>query len=162
MISVARFVMRSDPFMDTPMPQRVRSSRPQVSDRPAGRDALGCRDDGVGVNAVVPIEVGERAGLPKVLDTQRAHAMTADCADPGEGGRMTVEYRHDATMARHASEQAFDMRTRMHLPSFTRSLRGSPTGIEPVGRRDRKEANVSAILGHQSNGLDRYGSIAPE
>ena len=134
----------------------------QVSDRAAGCDALGCCDNGVGVNAIVTIEVGERAGLPKVLDAQRAHAMIEDCADPGEGGRMAVEHRHDATMARHASEQAFDMRTRMQLPSLTRSLRGGPTGIEPVGRRDREEAQVPAILGHQSNGLDRYGSIAPE
>ena len=52
----------------------------QVSDRPAGCDALGCCDNGVGVNAIVTIEVGERAGLPKVLDAQRAHAMTEDCA----------------------------------------------------------------------------------
>ena len=134
----------------------------QVSDRPAGCDALGCCDNGVGVNAIVTIEVGERAGLPKVLDAQRAHAMTEDCADPGEGGRMAVDRGDHAAVRRHVCEQPLDVRARMHEAALARALRRSPAGIEPVGRRDREEANVSAILGHQSNGLDRYGSIAPE
>jgi hypothetical protein len=29
-----------------------------------------------------PIEIGKSAGLPKVLDAERPHAMTGDCADP--------------------------------------------------------------------------------
>jgi len=52
----------------------------RISDRPAGCDALRCRDDGIGVDAVVPIEVGERAGLPKVLDAKWAHGLPVSSA----------------------------------------------------------------------------------
>jgi chaperonin GroEL (HSP60 family) len=53
-----------------------------VADRPAGRER-GCgRDDGVGVDAVVAIEVRYRAGLPEMLHAQRAHAMAVHAAEP--------------------------------------------------------------------------------
>jgi hypothetical protein len=44
----------------------------------------------------VPIEIGKSAGLPKVFDAERPHAMTADGVNPGEGRRMPIENRHDA------------------------------------------------------------------
>jgi hypothetical protein len=39
-----------------------------VADRPAGRDGLRRGDNGVGVDTVVAVEVGQRSGLPEVLD----------------------------------------------------------------------------------------------
>jgi hypothetical protein len=104
----------------------------------------------------VPIEVGERTSLPKVLDTKRANAMTADRADPGKGRRVAIEHRHDAAMGRQIGEQALDMRTRMHKPALARSLRRGPAGVETVRRGDGEEAYVPAVLGHQSDGLDRF------
>jgi hypothetical protein len=37
-------------------------------------------DDGIGIDSVVPIELGERAGLTEMLDPERAYAMAADRA----------------------------------------------------------------------------------
>ena len=42
--------------------------RAQVPDRAAGRDRLRRGDDGVGVDAVVPIKVGNGAGLAEMLN----------------------------------------------------------------------------------------------
>src|SRR5262249_48286329 len=88
--------------------------RPQMPDRTAGGDRLRRRDDGVGVDAVVAIEVGDRAGLAEVLDPERAHAMAAYGAEPGERRRVAVEHGDDAAMGRHVGKQPLDMRTRVH------------------------------------------------
>ena len=57
-----------------------RLKRPKMADRSPGRHRLRCSDDGVGIDAIVPIEVGDRAGLAEVLDAEGAHAMAADPA----------------------------------------------------------------------------------
>ena len=109
----------------------------------------------------MPIEIGKRAGLPKVLDAKRPHAMTGDCADPGEGRRMPIENRHDAAIGRHVGEQTFNVRSRMYKPTLTGALRGGPASVEPIRRRDGEEAHVPAVLGHQSDGLDCFGRDRP-
>src|SRR5437763_78269 len=45
-------------------------------------DTLGGSEDRIHVEAVVAVELGERAGLAEVLDTERAHAVAADAAEP--------------------------------------------------------------------------------
>ncbi len=47
-----------------------------MADWAAGRNRLCCSDDGVSVNAIVPIELGERAGLAEMLDAQRARSVS--------------------------------------------------------------------------------------
>src|SRR5262249_42860041 len=69
-------------------------------DRAPGRKRRRRRDDGVGVDAVVPIKLRDRAGLPEMLDAERAHAMAVDGAEPGERRRMAVEHGDDAAMGR--------------------------------------------------------------
>ena len=53
-----------------------------MPDRPARRQRRRRRDDGIGVDAVVPIKLGDRAGLPEMLHAERAHAMAVDGAEP--------------------------------------------------------------------------------
>ena len=53
------------------------SHRLEMPDRPAGRDHLGGGDDALGVDAVMAVEVGDRAGLAEMLDAERAGAMAA-------------------------------------------------------------------------------------
>jgi hypothetical protein len=53
-----------------------------VPHRCASGQGFGCVNDGVGVDAVVAVEVGNRAGLPKVLDAERFDAVAADAAEP--------------------------------------------------------------------------------
>src|SRR6185437_9055227 len=67
--------------------------RLQMTDRAARRDGLRRGDDGIRVDAVVPVEVGERAGLAEMLDAERARAMAGDRTEPGERRRMAVEHR---------------------------------------------------------------------
>ena len=60
-------------------------------------------------------------------------------------------------MGRQFGEQPLDVRARVHKPALTRALRRGPAGIEPVGRGDRKQADVAAIFRHQSDRLDGFG-----
>src|SRR4030095_2460335 len=49
-----------------------------------------CRiDDGVGVDAVVAVEVGDSAGRAKMLDAERLDAGAADAAEPAQRRRVT-------------------------------------------------------------------------
>ena len=75
-----------------------------MTDRPAWRDGFGSSNDGVRVDAVVGVEILDRAGLPEMLDTERTHAMTGDRAKPAERCRMTIDHADNAAMARQRSE----------------------------------------------------------
>src|SRR5262249_46381404 len=77
---------------DAPSVPPTLRQRLEVADRAARGEGGGGRDDGVGVDAVVAIEVGDRAGLPEMLDPERAHAVAVDGAEPGERGGMAVEH----------------------------------------------------------------------
>src|SRR5258708_37382621 len=96
-----------------------------------------------------------------MLDAERAHAMAADGAEPGERRRMTVEYGDDPAMGRTIGHELFDMRARVHEPALARALRRGPAGVEPVGRGDGKQADVAAVLGHQPDRLDRLRHHRP-
>src|SRR5947207_15256683 len=63
-----------------------------VPHRGAGGDGFGGVDDGVGVDAVVAIEVIDRPGLPKMLDAERFRLVAAHAAEPAEGGGMAVHH----------------------------------------------------------------------
>src|ERR1044071_2255605 len=101
-----------------------------MPDRPAGRDRLRAGDDRVGVDAVVAIELRNRAGLAEMLDAERAGAMAKDRAKPAERRRMRVADRHDAAMRRHIGKEALDVRARVHQPALARALRGGPARSE--------------------------------
>src|SRR5215831_246944 len=92
--------------------------RLEVPDRPARRQRRRRRDDGIGVDAVVPIKLRDRAGLPEMLDAERAHAVTAHGAEPGERRRMAVEHGDNPAMGWHIGHELFDMRARMHKPAL--------------------------------------------
>ena len=124
---------------------------------PPRRDCLGGGDDGVGVDAVVAVEILDRAGLAEMLDAERPHAVAMDGAEPRQSRRMAVEHADDAAMRRQAGEQPLDMRAGVHETALARPARRGPAGIETVRRRDGQEPDVAAILRHQADGLDRFG-----
>ena len=68
---------------------------------------------------------------------------------------MAVEHGDEAAMRRHVREQPLDMAAGVDEAALARPLRRRPAGIEAVGRGDRQEADVAAVLGHQADGLDR-------
>ena len=128
-----------------------------MADRAARRNGLSRRDDGIGVDAVMPVELGERSGLAEMLDAQGAYAMAGDGAKPCQGRRMAVEHGDNAAMRRHVAKQPLDMRACVHQTALTRSLGSGPAGVEPVGGSDREQADVAAVLRHQADGLDCLG-----
>ena len=80
-----------------------------VPHRRAGGEAFGCIDDGVGIHAVVAVEVVDGAGLAELLDAERLDAMPAHAAEPAECGGMTIDHGDDAAVARQRRQQSFDM-----------------------------------------------------
>src|SRR5262249_39668054 len=94
----------------------------QMPYRPPARQRLRRRDDRLGVDAIVPVEIADRTGLAEMLDPERAHAVTGDGAEPGERRRMTVEHGDDAAMRRHVVEQPLHMRARMDEAALARPL----------------------------------------
>src|SRR5580704_135721 len=134
-----------------------RSNNPEMPYRAPRRDRLRRGDDGVGVDAVVAVEVLDRAGLAEMLDAERSHAVAMNGAEPRQSRRMTVQHADDAAMPRQVGEQPLDMAAGMNQTAFARPARRSPAGIETVRRRDGQEPDVAAILRHQADGLDGLG-----
>jgi hypothetical protein len=64
-------------------PYVILRQRLQMPDRTAGRDSLRGGDDGVGVDAVVAVQLGKRSGLAEMLDAERTRAVAGDRAEPG-------------------------------------------------------------------------------
>src|SRR5580704_15989694 len=123
-----------------------------MADRPPWRDRLRRGNDGVGVDAVVAVEVPDRAGLAEMLDAERPHAMAVDGAEPSQSRRMTVEHADDAAMARQAGEQPLDVGAGVNQAALARPACRGPAGVETVGRSDSKQPDVAAILCHQADG----------
>ena len=88
--------------------QRINPAH-QVADRTPWRDRLGGGDNGVGVDAIVPVEVRDRTGLAEMLDPKRTDLVAIDGAEPGERRRMAVEHADNAAMRRQAGHQPFNM-----------------------------------------------------
>ena len=133
----------------------MRLQHSEMADRPARCDALRGGDDGVGVDAVVPVKVRDRAGLAEMLDPERPHAMAVDRAEPGEGCGVSVEHRDDAAVRRQIAEESLDVRAGMDEPAIAGAQRRGPAGVEPVGRSHCQQADVTTILRHQPDRLDR-------
>src|SRR5438445_6480283 len=99
--SMPKSLQRAVCIARTPNDQTRRSfgvlrQRLEVADGPARRQRR-CRcDDGIGVDAVVAIEIRDRAGLPEMLDAERAHAMAVHGAEPGERCRVAVDHGYDS------------------------------------------------------------------
>ena len=109
-----------------------------MADRAARRNGLSRRDDGIGIDAVMPVELGERSGLAEVLDAQGAYAMAGDGAKPCEGRRMAVKHADDPPIRRHDAKQPLGYASvrapdRAHALVAQRSAR-----VEPVGGSDRE------------------------
>src|SRR5262245_35560048 len=69
------------------LPRALRQ-RLEMPDGPARGQGRGRGHDGVGVDAVVAIKLGNRAGLAEMFHPERPHPMALDGAEPGQRGRM--------------------------------------------------------------------------
>jgi hypothetical protein len=73
---------------------------PQIANRAPERCCIGCMNDGIGVNAMVTIEIGDSASLSKVLDAEPFGAVPIDSPKPSKRCGMAVEDGYDAAVAR--------------------------------------------------------------
>src|SRR5260370_1373974 len=126
-----------------------------VPHRRAGGEAFGRVDDGVGIDAVVAVEVIDRAGLAEMLDAERLDTMPAHAAEPAERRGMTVDHGDDATVARQRRQQFFDMAEWQPAAVTPHPARRGPPRMQPVCRRDRKQADIPAAFANETDGLDR-------
>src|SRR5882724_7808668 len=118
-----------------------------VPHRRAGGQAFRGVDDGVGVDAVVAIEVIDGPGLAEMFDTERFDAVAVHAAEPAERGRMAVDHGHDAAVARKRRKQFLDMAEMRYPAAVAPQLaRRGPSGKQPVGRGDRQQTDVAATL----------------
>src|SRR5512143_1115057 len=118
-----------------------------MEDRGAGGEAFGRIDDGVGIDAVVAVEVGNRAGLAELLDAERLDAVAADAAEPAQRRRMTVDHGNDAAVTGELRQQFLDMAQMLHAPALAPQFpRGGPACMQAVRRGDREQADVASAL----------------
>src|SRR5258708_6288876 len=80
-----------------------------VPHRRARGQGFRCVEDGVGVHAVVAIEVVDGAGLAEMLDPERLDPVAAYAAEPAQRGGMAVDHGDDAAVARQRRQQMVDM-----------------------------------------------------
>src|SRR6185369_14895516 len=77
--------------------------------RRAGGQTLRRIDDGVGVHAMMPVEIVDGAGLAEMFDAQRLDAVAANAAEPAQRRRMAVDYGDEAAIARQRRQQSLDV-----------------------------------------------------
>lgn len=66
---------------------------------PAGAEMIDRRHDGIGIDLKMPVEIGNRPGLAKMLDPQGNRLMPFDAADPRDSCRMAIGDRHQNGVA---------------------------------------------------------------
>lgn len=65
--------------------------------------------DGIRIDLVVPVQVGDGAGLAEVFDAEGGGHVAGDGADPGQRGRVAVSDRDQRRIARHFCHQPLDL-----------------------------------------------------
>src|SRR5262245_65777667 len=106
-----------------------------MPDRPAGRDRLCRRDDGIRIDAIVAVKIGQRTGLAEMPNTEWPHPVTGDSAEPSPRRRMPTGDPDDPAMPGYVCEQALTVGARMHEPSLPRTLTRRPAGPDGTSRR---------------------------
>ena len=102
-----------------------------MPDRTAGNDCFGSSDDPGSIDAEVPVEIGDRAGLTEMLDSQRAGAVAMDRSQPGERCRMPVDDRHEPALRRNIGKEALDVAIGVNESVLAPNARSRPCGQRP-------------------------------
>lgn len=118
-----------------------------MANRAAGRDRLSRMQNGIRVDAVMAVEVGNRPSLPEMLHSQWADAMTVDRTEPRQGRRMAIKDSDEAAMGRDLHQQTLNVGAGVQEPVFTGTAGRGPAGVEAIGRCDSEQADVAPILG---------------
>ena len=126
-----------------------------MADRAARRNGLSRRDDGIGIDAIMPVELGERSGLAEVLDAQGAYAMAGNGAKPCEGRRMAVKHGDNPAMRWHVAKQPLDVRACVDETALRRAL----GAVQPALSRSA-EVIASSPTSRRSSAIRPTAAIA--
>src|SRR5215472_16762984 len=77
----------------------------EIADRPARRDHLRGGNDGIGVYAIVSVQLVNRSGLTEMLDPERTNPVAIDRAKPRQSRGVSVQHCDDAAMPGQISQQ---------------------------------------------------------
>ncbi len=82
-----------------------------------------------------------------MLDPERLDPVAAYAAEPAQRGGMAVDHGDDAAVARQRRQQLFDMAEILHpAPVAAQFSRRGPPRMQPVGGRDRQQADIPAAF----------------
>src|SRR3954452_25037716 len=131
--------LRPRPHIKSALPTKARCAASKVcrsnrqfsvADRGACRQIFGSVDDGIGVNAVVPVELIDAPGLTEMLDAKRFQPMAAHAAEPPKRRGMAIDDGNDAAIARQRREQFIDVADIRHPVALAPQLScASPAGV---------------------------------
>ena len=126
----------------------------EIADGAAGRESVGGGDDCIRIDTEMAIEIIYRSGLAEMFDPKGNRLVARDCPQPGQRGRMPIGDGDQRAVGRQAGHQALDLAGRAGSASAARPLRGGTASIEPIGRSDRENADISAVLAYPPRSLD--------
>ena len=138
------------------------SNRPNMPDRTAWHNRLCGGDDGMGVDAEMAVEIGDRC-----RSGRNARRPASGCGGRStEPSQASVAGWPSITVTRPqwdgtSGEQPLDMAAGMGKAVLAGTAGGGPAGIQPVGGGDGQEADIAPVLGHQPDGLDRFRRDGP-
>ena len=95
----------------------------------------------------MPVELGDRAGLAEVLDSERPYPVTVDGAEPGECRWMAVEHGDDPAIAGEIGQKSLNVGAGVNQAALAGAQRRGPAGVETVRRGDCEQADIAAVLG---------------
>src|SRR5271157_2458566 len=87
-------------------------------------------DDGLGIEAILAIEVGDVTRLAETIDAQGHDAVPGHGTQPGKRRRMAIEDSHKGRVGAEGIQQGLDVRTSFRLASTARVGGGQPVRVE--------------------------------
>ena len=90
----------------------------EIADWAPWGDHLRRGNDGIGIDPIVPVEVGDGTRLAEMLDTEWPDAVAVDRAKPCQGRRVAIQHGDNAAISGQTGKQPLDVRAGMHKPAF--------------------------------------------
>ena len=118
--------------------------------------------DGVGVQAVFAVEVWNIGAFAEVFGAEGDHALAADGAEPGVGGRVAVQDCDEGGVSGEGGEDGFDVGAGGSVAFAAGAGGGGPAGVEAVGAGDGEEAGAGGFgqeFGEGGFGFRRDGAL---
>src|SRR5262249_6835128 len=109
-------------------PQALRGA--EIADWAPRADHLRRGNDGIGIDPIVPVEVGDGTRLAEMLDTEWPDAVAVDRAEPCQGRRVAIQHSDNAAISGQTGKQPLDVRAGMDKSTFAGATGRGPARIQ--------------------------------